>query len=147
MPDLLFVDMSKTSERNTIWSALLRLRGVYRIEITKAARQRSLPQNRLYFGVFVTAFRKHLALQGEPFSADFCHRILAQKFLTETAVCKRTGEHIGEVVRSTTTLSVSEFNQFLDNVHKYLTETFGIEIPTIGQFSNGAEHDHTNASR
>jgi hypothetical protein len=145
MSEKLFIDMSNPAERNTLWQSLRNLKGLYRIEITRDRKLRTSAQNRLYFGVYVNALRLHLAAQGEPKTADFCHKMLAQKFLLETLFHPVTGEVIGEAPRSTADLTTKEFSDYLDNIQQYLAEEFGIELPSIYEFTGTTrEAEHVN---
>jgi hypothetical protein len=136
----LLIDMSNSAERNTLWQMLRQLRGVHRVEITRDRKLRTQAQNRFYWGVVVNTFRMHLAAQGEPVTANFCHEMLKNRFLLKTLFHPTTGEVIGEAARSTTELTTVEFNEYIDNVQKWLGEHFGIEIPSIHEFQGETHH-------
>lgn len=125
----LIVDMSNPRERQLVLSKMRDLQGCWRIEMVKYRRRRTDRQNRYYWPCFVEPFSDFLKAQGESVSSLYAHEILKHKFLRKTAVNRETGEAIGEYTRSTTELSTSEFNEYLDQCAAWLLEMFGIQVP------------------
>jgi hypothetical protein len=125
------IDCSNPGERARFLRAFSALRGVHTITVTRNRKLRSNEQNRLYWGVYVSAFRLHLAAQGEPLTDNLIHEMLKTRFLRETVFHPVTGEVLGERVKSTTELSTTEFSEYLDNIAAFLADTFGIELPGI----------------
>lgn len=134
----MILNMSRTSERGVLLKAISALRGPVRITIKSAARVRSLAQNRLYWGVYVPALRNHLMKQGEVYSPEALHAMLKDRFLRQPIVIENSGELLGYNTRSTTELTVIEFNEFLDRVGQWYAETFGIVLPSIEEFDQPA---------
>lgn len=136
MSIVLNIQMSSPSEKSVLFKALSGLHGMYTIDIKQARKLRSTAQNRLYWGCYVAALRNHLLKQGDVISDDLIHDIYKNKFLPARPIISHaTGELIGMVGGSTTDLSTVEFNEYLDRIQAYLAETFGIELPGIGEFA------------
>jgi hypothetical protein len=123
------IDFSDDAERGMFLRELDKVRGLHKLEI-KPSRLRTSAQNRLYFGVYIATWRRHLADQGDLKSANLLHRLLAIKFLMEPIYNEATGEIIGEEPRSTTELSPKEFSDYLEQIAAYLGQEFGITIPS-----------------
>ena len=100
----------------------------------KDMRRRSVPQNAYYWGVVVPMVRKGLYEAG--FDAvrtnDDAHEIIKHIHLKKRIVSKQTGEVI-DTARSTTELSMPEFNEFLEHVCRWAVEYLGIVIPSPHQ--------------
>ncbi len=130
MSDDLHIDFDLAEDRRFLHNALKKLRGIYRIEITKWRPRRTDPQNRRYWPALVAPFAEFLREQGEPVTDLQAHELLKGKFLRKTWLDKKTGEAC-DYTRSTTELDVAEFNQYMEQVENWLAD-FGIivEEPT-----------------
>ncbi len=91
------------------------------VEVTlkKPRSQRSLKQNRAYFGIIVQAVAEHCG-----YSKDEAHEALAFKFL-------RVGEPdaLLPTRRSTTSLSTQEFEAYSAQCKQFAAEELGIYVP------------------
>lgn len=124
------VDFSNTDAKRALLSRLGALRGRYRVEVVKFRPRRSLAQNAYYWGCITTPLANWLSEQeAEPVEPEAAHGILAAKFLTIDVVDKRTGEVLGQRVRSTTELSTLEFMDYCERARAWLAEFFGIIVP------------------
>jgi hypothetical protein len=127
----LIIDLSEPTEKVRLSEFCSRLRGKQRITAVQYRPRRTDPQNRLYWGVIVEALRNFLREQGEAYTAEEVHGILKHKFLRKTVHDPLTGQPIGETTRSTTELTIQEFNEYIEFCTTWLNEMFGIVIPTI----------------
>jgi len=145
MPQEFHIDMSRPAERAVLLQAMNKLRGPYTITITQNRKLRSNPQLRLYFSLFVNAFQRYLAEQGQPFTPKFCHYLLKRRFLMRDVCDKVTGEYLGEEVRSLSKdgdVNVKEMSEYLDNVHEFLV-SLGIDVPPMRRMEDeGNPDDH-----
>lgn len=95
-----------------------------RIELTiqKLKSTRSSQQNRLWW-LYVGIISKELG-----YNKDELHEILKYKFLKRQKVDERTGE-IFEYLGSTTKLNKTEFADMVNELIRWSSETFNIELP------------------
>lgn len=128
MPETI-VNMSDAKMKSRVLNRMRLLRGKYRIEVTKYRPRRSDRQNRYYWPCFVAPFAEFLRDQGEHVTDEEAHEILKHKFLRKTTIAPTTGEELEYVRPTTTTLTTSEFNEYLDRCAHWLADMFGIEIP------------------
>lgn len=126
----LVIDFDKPASKARLWALLRTLDGKHRVEIKRHNRNRTLPQNSYYFGVVVREFQKFLHEQGDSYTIEDCHEILKFRHLRESVVDHSTGEIIGERVRSTASLTTTEFAEYVDLCASWLGDMFGITIPT-----------------
>ena len=98
----------------------------------KDMRKRSIPQNAYYWGVIVPMVRKGLYDAGfdEVRTNDDAHEVLKHVHLRKHIVSKHTGEIITEIAGSSTTLSIPEFNDYIEAICKWASEYLGIIIPS-----------------
>lgn len=113
-------------EKNIVLTAVRQLKGPQRIKITKQRKGRTLPQNRWYWSCIVQPFGDFLREQGESYTDEDAHELMKAKFLRITIFNKRTGEVIGESVKSTTKLTTDEFSEYVEKCIAWLAEMFGI---------------------
>jgi hypothetical protein len=134
MPETLIVNFARQAERELLWSKLRMLVGTWRLELTQYRPRRTDRQNRYYWPAFVAPFGNFLRgcdleVAGSLITDLKAHEILKFKFLRETAFHPLTGELIGDLTRSSTGLSIPEFNDYLDRCGAYLLTEFDIEVP------------------
>ncbi len=110
-------------------AGLRQMKGRWRIDFTKYRKRRTDPQNRYYYGVIVKEFHRFLRDQGETYTRDRAHRILAAKFLREQETDPITGKPLVETVRSTADLNVEEFGEYIELCIAWLADFFGIVVP------------------
>lgn len=125
----LTVNMSNPPEKHQLLERLRSLQGEYRVDILRHRKRRSDRQNRYYWPCFVQVFGDFLRAQGEEITDDEVHTLFKAKFLRTTVVNRDTGEVVGQKIRSTTDLDTEEFNDYLENVAKWLAENVGIIVP------------------
>lgn len=92
------------------------------IIIHKKLKFRSVQQNR-YYWLIVTMLSEHTG-----FTKDEMHSVLKTKFLKTEKVHEDSGL-IFEYVRSTTELTTTEYEDYLESVRRFAAEDFGIELP------------------
>ena len=98
-----------------------------------AANRRSLPQNAYYWAVVVPMVLDGLrgAGWGEIKPPEDDHDILKYRFLT-TRMRNQDGVVL-ERIKSTSELSKSEFNEYLEQIAQWAAEWLGIAIPEPNQ--------------
>jgi hypothetical protein len=126
MTDLI-VNLSDPRETANLIAGVRRLRGMHRVTLKQHRKTRSSQANRFYWGVVLPAFTEFRHGQGEEFDDEQAHEFFKLKFLRKTVVNMTTGEAIGSTVRSTTTLSTTEFAEYIDKITAWLSE-FGIQV-------------------
>lgn len=87
------------------------------------AKNRSIQQNRAYFGLTVTAIARQCNSK-----KDDMHKALAGEFLGYETVVMPTGK-VRTVPRSTKTLTTKQFCDFMEKIQRYAAEN-GIDIPS-----------------
>ena len=98
--------------------------GEVRITIEKRRAKRSDAQNKWYWGICIDMVRDGLAEQGHDYSPAEVHEAMKWKFL------QRHEEGIElPTVRSTTTLSTVEFNDYKEKIQRWSAECLHINIP------------------
>lgn len=127
------VNLSDTKQLVLMLDHLRQLSGPHRITIVKHRSRRSDRQNRYYWPCFVQVFGDFLRSQGDTYTDDDVHGMFKHKFLKKTAIDKSTGEVLGDYTRSTTDLTTSDFNEYLDNIAAWLGG-FGIRLPEPGEY-------------
>lgn len=101
------------------------------IVTVKDYRKRSLPQNAYYWSVMVPMIRDGLYNNGfdDVTDNEDAHEVIKMEFLTRRIVSKQTGD-VKDIYGSTTKLSITEFNQFIEKVCKWAAEYLGVNIPS-----------------
>jgi hypothetical protein len=143
MSHLLHIDMSNPSEKSVLFKALSGLRGMYSIDIKQARKLRSSAQNRLYWAVYVAALRNHLLRQGEVISDDLVHELYKNKFLRRTLVDQGDRRNHWQCDPLHHRAHTVEFNEYLDKIQAWLSDSFGIELPGIRNFRGTAAGDRS----
>jgi hypothetical protein len=134
MPEAL-IDFSDPKRKAQVIARLSVLKGMYRMSVVKHRPRRSDRQNRFMWGCFVQPFATWLTeTQGETYTADDAHEVFKSMFLGRDVCDPKTGEVIGQSVRSTTTLSTTEFNEYLDHCAEFLARMCGIVVPEPGVY-------------
>lgn len=133
MSHSLLIDFNEERERAKLWRILKGLRGKQRVEIAQYRTRRSDRQNRFYWPCFVQPFANFLREQGEAVSELDAHEILKSRYLRKGIVDEKTGE-VMEWTRSTTELTTSEFNEYLDKCAAWLADMFGFVFPDSSEY-------------
>jgi hypothetical protein len=99
------------------------MRSIYEVTRKPFRKQRSVMQNRYYFGVIVATLA-----QAHGYDAEYMHEDLQRRFNGRIVVDKLTGE-IKQVPGSTKGMSTIMFEEYCDRIRcEYLLE-YGIMIP------------------
>ena len=106
--------------------------GRYRFTLEKVYRKRSNSQNAFYFGVVVTLIMEGLKDAGfENFDKDKTHDLIKYKFLKVEEVS--TNGEVIETIKSTTSLTTTEFMSLLADIKSWALEFLNVDIPEPGQ--------------
>lgn len=99
------------------------------VTINKAGKQRSMPQNRYYWGCLIPLLQSGIKESwGEVYTKEAAHELLKAKFLFYERVNEDTGE-ILRVPKSTTENTTSAQEDFHHEVRQFLFDWFGIDAP------------------
>lgn len=101
--------------------------GYYRVSISKEKKSRSNPQNRYYWGAVIPIIQSGLKDAGIIMTKEQTHDLLKYRFLLVEHITKD-----GEVIQgmgSTSTLTTSEFMDFMAQVQRWASEFLGITLP------------------
>lgn len=105
----------------------------FRITVEKLYNKRSLEQNAFYHHVVLHEFsRGYYETSGERITRETAHEFLKGRFNTKEV---KMGETLLVIPRSTTELTTTEFNEYIEKCRKFVAEFFGIEIPEPGSQS------------
>lgn len=116
-------------QRQRITTLLRRMEGKrVVVEIKPYRKRRSLPQNNYYKGVVVPMFRDFLNSYGNNVSNEFADRML-KLGVDFTREVKMPDGEIEIEPRSTTELSTTEFNEFVEKVIAWAALEWNFEIP------------------
>ena len=119
----LTVDFDSDREKLGFYRTLKALKGKFNVEIKRHQKARSLNQNRYYFKFVVGEISAYTG-----FTKDETHEALRMLFLREDKVIKATGESIPSS-RSTTELTTTEFEEYLEQIRIWALNTLEIYIP------------------
>jgi hypothetical protein len=125
----LILNLSDRRAKQSLMAHLAGLQGEWRIELCRYRARRTDAQNRFYHPCLCKPLADFLTEQGQPTTMEEAHEILKHKFLRVSVVHPETGEFIGERTRSTTTLDVAEFSEYIEQCMAWLADTFGIVCP------------------
>jgi len=94
--------------------------------VIKSNEKRSIPENSFYWGVVLPTVSDHLG-----YTNDELHEIFKSLFLSEVKYIKMNNGQIREVryAKSTASLKVFEFEQYLENIRTWSALELGISIP------------------
>ena len=99
-------------------------------EIHKIKNNRSLQQNKYYFGVVLKCFQQgYYDLNKDYLSIDDIHNFCKSKWNFKEIINFKSGEII-QIARSTADLNTFEFMIYIDEIIKFIGEWFGIEVPS-----------------
>lgn len=103
-------------------------KGRKRVNIVDDRPRRSDRQNRWYWPCFVKPFGDYLRASKPEFTDEMAHEVLKKMFLEASVVDEKTGL-VFTYVRSTTELTTTEFNKYLDQVAAMLATDCGFIVP------------------
>lgn len=98
------------------------------LTIEKKQTERTMQQNRYYWGVIIPLVRDALKDAGYRATKDTAHRLIKHLFVQEELVNEQTGELI-TFTGSTSSLSKDEFMVLIDHIQQWAAEEFGLVIP------------------
>lgn len=105
--------------------------GKYKIEIS-SAKQRSLPQNRYYFGLVLPMVRDGIKRLGTVLTIEETHDFLKKEFNYSEIVNTATGE-CKTIPLSTTKLTTTGFMEYLAKIQQFAAEFLNVVIPDPNQ--------------
>ncbi len=108
--------------------------GIYLVTI-KPRKRRSQKQNAYYHAVVCDMVREGLqeAGYGAVKDAEDAHEILKSLFLKTRIINEESGEVLVEMVQSTTKLTTTEFEEYLEKIRQWAAEYLGVYIPEPGK--------------
>jgi hypothetical protein len=128
------INFDEPQERAKVAAGVQRLRGRWRITLVRYRPRRTDRQNRYYWPCFVIPFAEWLTEEwGEPHTPDDAHIEFKKLFLSKTMTNRHTGE-VKVMLRSTTKLTTSEFNEYLDRCADHLAQFCGIVVPSPSEY-------------
>lgn len=107
---------------------------------------RSTQQNKYYFGSVLPLIKEGLKEIGyrEITTVEQTHELLKFMFLKKQIVNENTGEVL-ETIGSTTKLTTTEFNEYIDRIAQFAAEFLGVEVmPPNTQVPMFAQYDFEN---
>jgi len=140
MKETYTINMSSPEERALFLNEFAKLRGMHTFTVQRAkdpksnADERRAALRRLYFVVYVSAYKNYLAAQGQPFTRNLCHYLLKRRFLKNDILDETTGEIIGEAVGSIadgSDVDLQDMQAFVRNVHQFLANELRIDLPEL----------------
>lgn len=94
--------------------------------------QRSIPQNKFYWGLVVPMIQKGILDLGTELTKEETHEFLKARFNAQEIVNSETAECIS-VPRSTTALSKEGFSNYIEKIQQFAAEFLNIVIPDPNQ--------------
>lgn len=101
--------------------------GKYEV-VAKRINKRSLNQNRYYFGCVVAMIKERMIELGNDVDSQLVHDFLKDRFNSKE-LFNQDGVIIGAIGDTTTKLSKTEFEQYLEKVKRFAAEVLDIIIP------------------
>jgi hypothetical protein len=98
------------------------------ITIAKKKKSRSTQQNRYYWGALLPIVRDVFREAGHSVTIEETHLMLRAKFLNEPLPLGEDGEFIDHI-KSTSALTTTQFNEYIDDIRGMIFEYFNIDIP------------------
>jgi hypothetical protein len=102
-----------------------------KIRIERAGARRSHPQNNFYFGVVVEEVRLALLRLGHQMTKEETHAFLKMKF-NMVSIANSHGEEL-QVPGTTTTMTKTEFGEYIDGIAQWCAEYLGLILPQPGE--------------
>jgi len=102
-----------------------------KIRIERAGSRRTHPQNNFYWACIVDEIRLALLQLGHQMTKEETHEFLKMKFNT-VSISNEHGEAL-EVPGTTTTMTKTEFGEYMDRIAQWCAEYLGIVLPQPGE--------------
>lgn len=135
---LIEINFDSQSDRARLYGILKNLSGRHIIQFEKARQQRSMPQNKYYWGVVVPILASEFG-----YYKDEMHELLRRKFLSYTRVSPHTGEE-ELFAKSTTKLNTQEMEVYLESIRTWALSEFSVYLPLpneiLGEWQENAGH-------
>lgn len=112
------------------WASKFKGKNV-KIRIERAGSRRSHPQNNYYWACVVEEIRLGLLQLGHQMNKEETHEFLKGKF-NAVQISNDHGEAI-EVPGSTTTMTKTQFGEYIERIAQFAVEYLGIVIPQPGE--------------
>jgi hypothetical protein len=103
------------------------------VTVKEQKRLRSLKQNSFYQGPFIEAFRLHLLECGQRVSHDDIHAGLRDAHAKNSFTVMLPGDVPFRIPPSTTRLSTTGFEEFLEEIRAEYAGRFGWQLPFPGE--------------
>lgn len=146
---ILHINNGEITNKTKVRSVFTDLRdGKYLVKIS-SMKKRSLLQNAYYHAVVVPMVKDGLREAGynEVRTNEDAHEVLKHLFLKKKIKSEKTEEEI-TIAGSTTKLTTTDFNKFLEEVWQWASEYLGITIPEPNQqmtmFEEPIRYDENN---
>jgi DNA topoisomerase IA len=121
MIDLL-INFDKEEDKKKLFSVLRNLKGSFAVSCKKNKPTRSLPQSRYYWGVVLAYLSEETG-----FTKDETHQLMQRMFLK---YAKDAPDGTSEMfVRSTTSLTTGEMNEYIEQIRTFAITELGTYIP------------------
>lgn len=116
--------------RNTVLNAIKSFEGKeVVITIDKVKKQRSIQQNRYYWGLLVPLMQQGAKdTWGETWSIDKAHKHLSKLFVFHESINEKNGL-ITQTPKSTTELTTTDWEVYTTEIRIYLLQDFDINAP------------------
>lgn len=133
------LDLSNPQVKAQLGAYVRQLQGSYRVTIVRERKRRSDLQNRYYWGVVVNLFAEWLRENGHEVDEENekAHRMLAGRFLKFDELDLKTGEVIGDYIKSTSDLSTTEFIAYIEQCAQWMAEFCEVVVPAPDPFWKG----------
>jgi hypothetical protein len=126
--DAIVVNFDNDAARQRVLSRIAQLRGQREISVRLWSGSKSNQQMRYYRGFIVRPLWKMMREQGDMRTAEEWHKFLAAMFLTESVYHPKTGDFLGNTVRSTSDLVKPEFSEYIDLCIAWIADTTGYPV-------------------
>lgn len=133
MKEFFFTEVVKgtpaPSSVSKFMEAMKSFEGRLKVTVEKKRNNRSLNQNAYYWGCVVQFYVQGIAeMWGEKIGSEQAHEDLKRECNWIEKVKEETGE-VRRFVLSTTELTTTEFEEYLERCRRFLHEYFGITVP------------------
>lgn len=111
----------------------------FRITIDKLYKKRSVLQNNFYQHVILHEFcNGYYETSGERITRETAHEFLKGKFNSKEVTINGS---LLLIPQTTSTMTTTEFNEYVEHCRKFVGEFFGINIPEPGEQSEMEFHE------
>jgi hypothetical protein len=126
-------DFDDAGVRSRVLSALGRRRGWQEIEAKDYKPSRTTRQNRYYWSCFCELLADHMSRDGKGWTREMAHETFRTMYLQVSDMDEQTGRILTRP-RSTTELTTSEFNEYLDKIAAMLAGELGLIVPEPAEY-------------